>query len=341
MKILAGVAFGAGKATGWNLCRNGAGGEMGSIRILCTSNVGVLAMPLTAIASHGMPRDPASIIKAETLISHHFCVAAVITCLVATLLIAATIRRNFPALSSLAWCLGCIAALSLAASFVLRWKEQYDLGYGPLLPLIWTYQWILLLGVMLIMVGLFLHRKVKNCVTLIFFLPLVAAGLIAANKIYFIGLYKGGQYSSDPAVDFMYQLNIFQLILQSIAYCALTTAACVSLMAITGTLSVAQEKLPTLTTLYRWNRNAVLSGVVLLWSCLIVEMYLDNYAYGYYWLWEPKASALALISVIFSAWIALNARSGWDSVRAVRKFVIGPIVIVTIHLMAELLLSGI
>ena len=178
---------------------------------------------------------------------------------------------------------------------------------------------------------------------LIYFFPLVAVSLIVSDKILFIDMVKdvGTMFSGDPAVDYTYKLQIFQMSLQAIAYCALTTAACVSLMAITWHLNAVQEKLPTLATLYRWNRNAVLSGVVLLWSCLIVEMYLENYAFGYYWLWEPKATALALIAIIFSTWIALNARSGWDSVIAARKFVIGPIVIVTIHLMAELLFGSI
>jgi len=115
---------------------------MGTIRILSTANVGVLVLPIAAVASRGLPLDPQSIIKAETLASHHVFVAAVITCLVAALLVAATIRRDSPALSSIGWRLGCLAALCLTTGFVLRWKEEYDLGYGLLLPLLRLHQWI-------------------------------------------------------------------------------------------------------------------------------------------------------------------------------------------------------
>jgi len=192
------------------------------------------------------------------------------------------------------------------ASFILRWKESYALGYGHI-PLSNQFESMVFFALVIIFIYLVIEYKVK-IKTLGAFVTPVASILLALTTL-------TDSFSNEiqPLVPAL-QSNwlTYHVITCFIGYAAFAVSFGVSIIYLIATVALKKRQgiLPDEGVLDDLNYKAIAIGFPMLTIGIITGAAWANYAWGSYWSWDPKETWSLITWFFYAAFSMLDTPMG-------------------------------
>lgn len=237
-----------------------------------------------------------------------------------------------------------VAIVFHGLGYLLRWKELYDHGWGHF-PLYSFYEAAILYCLILAIIAIYLQVRTKCEIIVAFYLPVIIVVLFLVNYTEYAGI----QVINDNNVQevggaiFVYRLWMLKSICYITAYSSFTTSGIISTLLTVSKLlirkiSVASIQLPLESTLYSWNKKAILDGLALFIFGLFFGSYWSNLAWGTYWSWSSEQTSTVIVLFSYIYIVLMNTWQGWSSSNAKNRSIVGNAIIISTYFIANYLL---
>ena len=227
-------------------------------------------------------------------------------------------------------------------SFLLRWKESYDLGYGHI-PLSNQFESMVFFAMVIVFIYLALEFKYKIRTIGAFVTPF-ASILLAMTTIT-----KSFSCEIQPLIPAL-QSNwlTYHVITCFLGYAAFAVSCGVSVMFLIKLRGQNQKEsqgifvrlLPDINILEDINYKAVAIGFPMLTLGIITGAAWANYAWGSYWSWDPKETWSLITWFIYAAFLHARFTRGWRGKKAAVLSIIGFGAVIFTYFGVNYILSG-
>ena len=238
------------------------------------------------------------------------------------------------AIGNLATTVAMIGLCGQIASFVLRWKESYDLGYGHI-PLSNQFESMVFFAMVIIFVYLIVEYKFKIKIVGAFVTP-VASILLALTTL--TGFFPNEIQPLIPALQSNWLT--YHVITCFFGYAAFAVSFGVSIMYLIKTNAKNSGILPSGGVLDDLNYKAVAIGFPMLTLGIITGAAWAHYAWGSYWSWDPKETWTLITWLIYAAFLHARFTHGWRGKKAALLSIIGFGAVIFTYIGVNYLLPG-
>ena len=218
-----------------------------------------------------------------------------------------------------------IGLIAHIASFLLRWKESYDLGYGHI-PLSNQFESMVFFAMVIIFVYLIIEFKYKIKTIGAFVTPF-ASIILALTTIT-----RSFSHEIQPLIPAL-QSNwlTYHVITCFLGYAGFAVSCGVSIMFLIklnandrkGRSGRLTKLLPDLDILEDINYKAIAIGFPMLTLGIITGAAWANYAWGSYWSWDPKETWSLITWFFYAAFLHARFTRGWRGKKAAILSIVG------------------
>ena len=235
-----------------------------------------------------------------------------------------------------------VGVVGHTASFFLRWRESYQLGYGHI-PLSNQFESMVFFAWVIVVIYLVMEFK-YNIKTVGAFVTPFASIILAMTTIS-----KSFSNEIQPLVPAL-QSNwlTYHVITCFLGYAAFAVACGVSIMYLIKLRPKDQKAstgwlvslLPDARVLEDFNYKAIAIGFPMLTLGIITGAAWANYAWGSYWSWDPKETWSLITWFVYAAFLHARFTRGWRGRKTAILSIVGFLAVLFTYFGVNYLLSG-